>query len=121
MAGFFDGAARKDRGAACEYVPPETQATCKKVRGLGAELPSGGLVLGGTTDHGPVALVVLLGHVCLLTAGHRNCLTNRNPRAGLPSAKLSFADAVHRSLAKPDDPATLCVKLHGRWYVDAFG
>lgn len=120
VAGFFDGAATKDQSAACSYVPSQEQSLCKTVKGLGATLPAGGLQLGATARRGPLALVVLLGRVCLLSSGHHSCLTNHDRRAGLPSASTSFANAMRRALKQAKDPATLCIEENGRWYADMF-
>lgn len=120
VAGFFNAAAHKDPTGACGFVPPQERAACHRVSGLSAEVPSSGLRLGDTYRRGSVALVVLLGRVCLVASGHRNCLTNHDRRAGLPSSHLTYAQAVRHALTQADDPATLSLRFHGRWYASMF-
>lgn len=113
MAGFVGNLLGNRPQAACRYVVPSQAGLC--ALGLvAAGNASGHWHIGDTATSGNRAVVdVEYLNACMVGA----CITNRNPRAGLPGSGLSFSAAFAQ--ARQAKGYTLaCLRVGGDWYVD---
>lgn len=122
VAGFLDAVVNKDWGSACEYLIPDEQGLCtlgSALEAATATTPNGPLHIGDTVINGTRALVSAVGTFCSSTSGGSpTCVTNSDPKGGLPSGSLSFDAAYRDALSNTQDAAAACAEVNGEWYVD---
>jgi len=111
VAGWIGNLLQNRPAAACSYTPPAVQAVCTTVNQFGF---TGKWGLGDTAISGNRAIVAVeYDQYC----GGGTCISNSNPRAGLPGPGLPFAAAFQRAL-NTLEYATPCIRVDGLWYVD---
>lgn len=118
-SGFVQNIANGNISAACGFVVPDQQNTCRTGFN-GAKITMSGAKLGNTYTVGNEALVVLIfSKVCAIPPGSTStCTSNSDANAGLPSSNAGFASAMHNAFTSPTETDVPCAKVNGQWYVE---
>jgi hypothetical protein len=116
--GLIKGELAHNWAQACSYIVPSTQPICNQAAQNGA-LPifTGQATVAGDAISGSEALVAVTGSMCGTTTG---CASNSDPSAGMPSSKVTFAQAYEQALNKSNSLSPVaCIEENGRWYINA--
>ncbi len=111
-----------NQAQACSVVVPQNQTACSTMfagleKGLSANVRPDLQVTDDYVD-GNQAIVAVTGKLCVPIKGTQSCISNSNPKSGLPTSNSTFTQAWNNVLSHQNHFIdVLCVLIGNTWYV----